>query len=188
MLFHNLQALEVIRKLRDVMPISRACMLLRVITPTTSRLVMKAFLDENNIVIVAESSRNVNNSNTSIGGDDQKGEKGEGEGELGGDKNSKVIQEYSSDSSSSSSMFFDIKVDPELFRKVEEAVSTIAGGTCYISVVVDFHLLSFLLPLLWLSNMLLLDRNVTPRFFVIQSYILRCYLPRCFNLIHFILF
>ena len=138
MLFHNLQALEVIRKLRDVMPISRACMLLRVITPTTSRLVMKAFLDENNIVIVAESGSNVNNSNSTNTSDSQQGEGGKGEGEVGGDNISKVIQEHSSDSSSSSSssMFFDIKVDPELFRKVEEAVSTIAGGTCYISVMI----------------------------------------------------
>lgn len=95
----NFQALEVIRKLKDVMPLSRACMLLRIIFPMSVRNEMKTFMEIWKIIIVAE------NNNLS-----NEGEKEEVEA---ADKN----------------VSFDIKVDPEFFRKVEEAVSTVAGGT-----------------------------------------------------------
>ena len=79
------------------MPLSRACMLLRIIFPVSVRSEMKIFMDVWKIIIVTENILHV------------EGEKDDMDCV---DKN----------------MSYDIKVDPEFFRKVEEAVSTVAGG------------------------------------------------------------
>ena len=79
------------------MPLSRACMLLRIIFPVSVRSEMKIFMDVWKIIIVTENILHV------------EGEKDDMDFV---DKN----------------MSYDIKVDPEFFRKVEEAVSTVAGG------------------------------------------------------------
>ena len=98
-------------------------MLLRIIFPVSIWNKMKEFLEENAIVIVAESAI--------IKSEAEEGETApavapvhsllrddadaEGEREREGFMREK-------------SMFLDIKVDPELFRKVEEAVATMARG------------------------------------------------------------
>ena len=79
------------------MPLSRACMLLRIIFPVSVRSEMKIFMDVWKIIIVTENIFLI---------------EGEKEDVDSVDKN----------------MSYDIKVDPEFFRKVEEAVSTVAGG------------------------------------------------------------
>ena len=119
-----LQALEVIRKLRDVMPISRACMLLRIIFPVSIWNDMKIFLEEHAIVIVAESA-----VVEAEGGQDTDNEvEGNAEGHVkcsvlhkdDEGKKEKLMREKT--------MHLDIKADPELFRQVEEAVNTMAYG------------------------------------------------------------
>jgi hypothetical protein len=116
----------VIRKLRDVMPISRSCMLLRIILPVSVKSKMKAFLEENAIVIVAESATEKiddENKSPSLVGDVAEG--------LAAQKHSLLEDDYEREKAQlaiDKTMFLDIKVDPELFRKVEEAVTTMAYG------------------------------------------------------------
>lgn len=110
-----------IRKLRDVMPISRACMLLRIIFPVSIWSDMKIFLEEHAIVIVAESAV-VTADNT------------ENEGEGSAEVSSKCSALFKDEEAKKEmlmrekTMHLDIKADPELFRQVEEAVNTMAYG------------------------------------------------------------
>mmetsp|Transcript_19499 Transcript_19499/g.18829 ORF Transcript_19499/g.18829 Transcript_19499/m.18829 type:complete len:589 (+) Transcript_19499:127-1893(+) len=96
------QALEVIRKLRDVMPIARATMLLRIICPSSMMGEMKRYLQE-------ELGLNLSLWLTPEAQSGDGVEKGAGDGS---DKNA----------------YLDLKVDPELFRKVEEAVTSMTNG------------------------------------------------------------
>jgi hypothetical protein len=108
------------------MPISRSCMLLRIILPVSVKSKMKAFLEENAIVIVAESATEKiddENNSTSLVGDVAEG--------LAAQKHSLLEDDYEREKAQlaiDKTMFLDIKVDPELFRKVEEAVTTMAYG------------------------------------------------------------
>lgn len=108
------------------MPISRSCMLLRIILPVSVRSKMKAFLEENAIVIVAESATEKIEEeikSPSLVGDATEG--------LAVSKHSLLEDEYDREKAQlaiDKTMFLDIKVDPELFRKVEEAVTTMAYG------------------------------------------------------------
>ena len=113
-----------IRKLRDVMPISRACMLLRIVFPVSIWSDMKVFLEEHAIVIVAESAE--------VTADNSQDAENEGEGSA--DVSSKCSALFKDEEAKKDelmrekTMHLDIKADPELFRQVEEAVNTMAYG------------------------------------------------------------
>lgn len=87
---------------------------------------MKAFLEENAIVIVAESATEKieeENKSCSLVGEATEG--------LAASKHSLLDDDYDREKAQlaiDKTMFLDIKVDPELFRKVEEAVTTMAYG------------------------------------------------------------
>jgi hypothetical protein len=127
----------VIRKLRDVMPISRSCMLLRIILPVSVKSKMKAFLEENAIVVVAESATEETedeNKSPSLVGDIAEG--------FAAQKHSLLEDDYEREKAQlaiDKSMFLDIKVDPELFRKVEEAVTTMAYGAYTLYFITIFY-------------------------------------------------
>lgn len=113
-----------IRKLRDVMPISRACMLLRIIFPISIWNDMKIFLEEHAIVIVAESAV--------VTADDSQDAEAIEEGNAEGHVKCSVLHKDEEGKKEKlmreKTMHLDIKADPELFRQVEEAVNTMAYG------------------------------------------------------------
>lgn len=115
------------------MPISRSCMLLRIILPVSIKSKMKAFLEENAIVTVAESATEKTEDENRM--DDV------AEG-LAAPKHSLLEDDYDREKAQlaiDKTMFLDIKVDPELFRKVEEAVTTMAYGTFVLYFITIFY-------------------------------------------------
>lgn len=107
------QALEVIRKLRDVMPIARASMLLRVVYPSEGKTITihhisfphshfaLFFYSLDGEVVTKEVEK------------------------LGGVI---VSRSQSSSSSASTEEFLDVKIDPEYYRKMEELVKIVGSG------------------------------------------------------------
>lgn len=89
------QALDVIRKLKDVMPISRASMLLRVVCPHNVCQTMKeCLINDYGLQILKE-----------------------------------VVVASQNESKDGSSMVqYDVRADPELFRKIEESIQTQTNG------------------------------------------------------------
>lgn len=89
-----LKALEVIRKLKEVMPIARASMHLRVVCPISYRIEMKRIIQE----------------------------------ELGlgilNEIDPKAVNAEVIDVNANKTANFDVRIDPEMFRKLEEAIQT----------------------------------------------------------------
>lgn len=100
------QALDVIRRLKEVMPIARACMLLRIVCSESILSEMRQFLHASGIDIVGEGAAAHSSSTLS---------------------NAEASTQSSTDAPSKS-IFLDITVDPELYRKVEEVVQNKTRG------------------------------------------------------------
>lgn len=116
------QALEVVRKLRDVMPIARAGMSLRIICPISKLDEMKEFLSENSINIENQSGRK------------KEGEKeGAKEGEKEGEKEGRE-KDFLLEAGRLETVSLDLVIDPELFRKIEEAVASVTKGALCLEV------------------------------------------------------
>jgi hypothetical protein len=94
------QALEVIRKLKEVMPIARASMLLRVFYPSKAQHDIKRLLEEElSLAVLKESEAN--------------------------------------DASSSNAMMnCEVRIDPEIYRKLEESVQALTNGSGRIDVLI----------------------------------------------------
>ena len=115
------QALDVIRKLRDVMPIARASMLLRIVCPIVLVSEMQNFLQSEmaGVTIVSGTADNLETMTTpeaAAAGDVTTALTGDGEEST---KKAAVTGKV---------IHIDVKVDPEYFRKVEEGVNTITNG------------------------------------------------------------
>ena len=109
------QALDVIRKLRDVMPIARASMLLRIVCPIVLVPEMHSFLQSEmaGVTIVSGTADNLETMMTpeATVSDASDGVTSSKPAVVSG----KVVH-------------IDVKVDPEYFRKVEEGVNTLTNG------------------------------------------------------------
>lgn len=105
------QALEVIRKLRDVMPIARASMLLRVVYPSEGKTIHHISFPYSRCTLFFCSidGEVVTKEVEKVGG---------------------VIVSRSQPSSSSAltEEFLDVKIDPEYYRKMEELVKIVGSG------------------------------------------------------------
>ena len=110
------QALDVIRKLRDVMPIARASMLLRIVCPAVTLPEMHSFLQaEVTGVVVLTGAETAPDLSTS-------GAKNDDPSAAPKPASSKIVH-------------IDLKVDPEYFRKVEEGVAKLTNGEGRLEVV-----------------------------------------------------
>jgi hypothetical protein len=104
------------------MPIARSCMTLRMHFPKSVKNDIQWFLEQNMIIIIGESTDIKYKA-------DLEETLGQEPDENSIEKISDIIEENIVLETRDINMYFDVKVDPELFRKVEETLSTIANGT-----------------------------------------------------------
>lgn len=109
------QALEVIKRLRSVMPISRAAMAVRIIFKSSQQqAVLDYLLGEQGMVTISREGKlndiscSSNNSSTSISGDAVGSDKGKDLGVGSGQESEKDIMRFT-----------DIKCDPEVFKRLD---------------------------------------------------------------------
>ena len=108
------QALDVIRRLRDVMPIARAAMLLRVVCPMAAVQEMHAFLQAEVAGVAIVPSADVAAAAPSVTPPTA--------------PSSSTSTADAPTAASTKTIHIDLKVDPEFFRKVEEGVQALTGG------------------------------------------------------------